>query len=470
MPLRNLSIIVLAFLISLACYLRASRNRYVASLTEAMNIVREEYVDEVDPRKLFEGAMDGMIGQLDEYSGYHPPDEYTQFQEDIDQRFVGIGIYLGYDAEKKRLYVIAPLTGTPAYKAGIKPDDTIVSIDGAKTAEMTMQEASAKIKGRAGTTVAMEVLHQGESAPVRVNVQRASIDVDSVLGDLKRSGKWVFRLAEHSRIGYIRIESFGERTASELRSALQTYGDGAQEVDALILDLRSNDGGLLDSAVEVCDLFLDDGVIVRTVGRNQVERDREVARRGVEFPLEKPLVVLVDRFSASAAEIVAACLQDHQRGAIIGQRSWGKGTVQNVIRMEGGQSAIRLTIARYFRPSGRNIHKAQGAKDEDDWGVSPDDGLAVALDENAYQQFRRERRERDQRTASGRMEWQPSEPPEDSPPPLPMPSSSEPPMPANLQELPAASGNSALLNDAQLRRAVEFLQEQVQKRAGPQRA
>ena len=460
MPLRNLTIIVLAFLISLACYLRASRNRYVTSITEAMNIVSEEYVDEVDSRKLFEGAMDGMIGQLDEYSGYHPPDEYTQFQEDIDQKFVGIGIYLGYDPEKKRTYVITPLTGTPAYEAGIKPDDTILSIDGFSTVEMTMQETSDKIKGRAGTTVTMEVLHQGEETPVKLTIKRASIDVDSVLGDLRGpGGKWVYRLAEHPPLGYIRIESFGERTADELRSALASCLQTSQAVDGLILDLRGNEGGLLDSAVEVCDMFIDDGVIVRTVGRHGRERDREVARRGVDIPPEVPIVVLVDRFSASASEIVAACLQDHHRAVVVGQRSWGKGTVQNVIRMEGGRSAIRLTIARYFRPSGRNIHKAQGAKDEDDWGVRPDSGWDIALDEAAYQQFRRERRERDQRTASGRMEWKPAEPPAE--PILPVAPSSDSPMPASLQDLPPASGDSALRSDPQLRRAVEALRQTI---------
>jgi carboxyl-terminal processing protease len=458
MPLRNLSIIVLAFLISLACYLRAARNRYVATITEAMNIVSQEYVDEVDPRKLFEGAMDGMIGQLDEYSGYHPPDEYAQFQEDIDQKFVGIGIYVGYDQEKKRIYVIAPLTGTPAYEAGIKPDDTIVSIDGTSTADMTMQAATAKIKGRAGTSVTMEVLHPGETTPVKLSVKRASIAVDSVLGDLRGpDNQWVYRLAEHPRLGYIRIESFGERTAEELRAALETYREQGQDVQGLILDLRGNEGGLLDSAVEVCDMFLDEGVIVRTVARNNIERDREVAHRGVEFPLATPMVVMVDRFSASASEIVSACLQDHQRAIVVGQRSWGKGTVQNVIRMEGGRSAIRLTIARYFRPSGRNIHKSQGAKDEDDWGVRPSEGFDLALNEDEYQRFRRERRERDQRTSSGRLEWAPVEPP-----PEPAPTPPAPPMPAGLQELPPASGASALTDDAQLRRAVEHLEQQIQ--------
>ncbi len=457
MPLRNLSIIVLAFVISLACYLRAARNRYVATITEAMNIVREEYVDEVDPRKLFEGAMDGMIGQLDEYSGYHPPDEYTQFQEDIDQQFVGIGIYLGYDEEQKRLYVIAPLTGTPAYEAGMKPDDTIVSIDGASTAKMTVSDASGKIKGRAGTTVAIEVLHQGETTPVKLTVKRASIAVDSVKGDLKDAGnQWVFRLAEQPRIGYIRVEAFGERTAEELKAALETYRQSGQEVEGLILDLRGNEGGLLDAAVEVCDLFLDEGVIVRTVGRNARERDRELARRGVEFPLATPMVVMVDRFSASAAEIVSACLQDHRRAVVVGQRSWGKGTVQNVIRMEGGRSAIRLTIARYFRPSGVNIHKMQGAKDSDDWGVRPSEGMEIVLDENAYQQFRQQRRERDQRTASGRMAWAPSSPPEGSPEPMPPPM---PPMPGASEAVPPATGDSALLHDAQLKRAVEHLRK-----------
>ena len=471
MPLRNLSIIVLAAVVSLACYLRASRNRYVDTITEAMNIISDEYVDEVDQRKLFEGAMDGMVSQLDEYSGYHPPEEYEQFREDIDQQIVGIGVFVEFNAEQKKLVVVAPLVGTPAFEAGVKPGDVIVAIDGASTAKLSLNEATNKIKGRAGTKVQLELLHAGDQTPVKLDIMRASIAIDSVLGDLRGpDGKWTFRLAESPRIGYIRLNSFGERTASELRSALGSFRHSGQEVEGLILDLRGNEGGLLDAAVEVCDMFLDEGLIVRTVGRNNLNRDEAIATRGVEFSPELPLVVMVDRFSASASEIVAACLQDHQRAAVIGQRSWGKGTVQNVIRMEGGRSAIRLTIARYLRPSGKNIHKHRDAKDSDDWGVRPDPGQEINLTQEEYERFRRGRNQRDTLTSSGKLAW-PGAPRQ----PAPAPGSSPPPAPPSPEaETGSAAapptGESALDDDPQLRRAVEELLKKIHGDGTPRRA
>jgi carboxyl-terminal processing protease len=464
MPLRNLSIIVLAAIVSLACYLRASRNRYVDTITEAMNIISDEYVDEVDQRKLFEGAMDGMVSQLDEYSGYHPPEEYEQFREDIDQQIVGIGVFVEFNAEQKKLVVVAPLVGTPAYEAGVKPGDVIVSIDGVSTADLTLNQATNKIKGRAGTAVQLELLHVGEQTPVKLAIKRASIAIDSVLGDLRGpDGKWTFRLAESQRIGYIRVSSFGERTAGELRSALAGFRASGQEVEGLILDLRGNEGGLLDAAVEVCDMFLNEGLIVRTVGRNNANRDESTATRGVEFSPELPLVVMVDRFSASASEIVAACLQDHQRAVVIGQRSWGKGTVQNVIRMEGGRSAIRLTIARYLRPSGKNIHKHRDAKDGDDWGVRPDPGQEINLTQEEYERFRRGRNQRDSLSSSGKLVW-----PGATAKSAEASSSPGPPMPPSPQPesgsaaAPPPTGESALDDDAQLRRAVDELLKKIQ--------
>lgn len=468
MPLRNLSIIILAAIVSLACYVRAARNRYVGTLAEAMNIISQEYVDEVDQRKLFEGAMEGMVSQLDEYSGYHPPDEYTQFQEEIGQEFVGIGVLIDYDAEKKELTVDAPLPGTPAYEAGVKAGDIIVSIDGHRTSELTLNEAIDKIKGRAGTRVRLEVLHEGESTPVKLDVKRASIAVDSVQGDLRGvDGKWTYRLAEHPQVGYIRVKTFGERTVDELRQALATLGENERAVEGLILDLRGNEGGLLDAAVEVCDMFLHEGTLVRTVGRRDYEGEVHEASPGVEVNPKLPLVVLVDRYSASASEIVAACLQDHRRAIIAGQRSWGKGTVQHVIRMEGGRSALRLTVARFVRPSGKNIHKSRDAKDSDPWGVSPDRG-DIPLTDAEYERLRRNRAQRDVLTSSRKLVWPGSGEPK---PPSARPSPPIPPPDADVAEAtPPPTGESALADDPQLRQAVETLQREAKGHKLPRQA
>lgn len=468
MPLRNLSIIILAAIISLACYVRAARNRYVGTLAEAMNIISQEYVDEVDQRKLFEGAMEGMVSQLDEYSGYHPPDEYSQFQDEIGQKFVGIGVLIDYDAEKRELTVDAPLPGTPAFEAGIKAGDVIVSIDGHSTSDLTLTEAIDKIKGRAGTRVRLEVLHEGESTPVKLDVTRASIAVDSVQGDLRGiDGKWTYRLAAHPRLGYIRVKTFGERTVDELRQALASLGENGREVEGLILDLRGNEGGLLDAAVEVCDMFLHEGTIVKTVGRRDYEGEEHEASPGVEVNPKLPLVVLVDRYSASASEIVAACLQDHRRAIIAGQRSWGKGTVQHVIRMEGGRSALRLTVARFVRPSGKNIHKSRDAKDSDPWGVSPDGG-DIPLTEAQYERLRRNRSERDALTSSGKLVW-PA--PQEPGPQTARPSPPSPPPDSDVAEtMSPPTGESALSEDPQLRQAVEMLKREAKRKNLPRQA
>jgi carboxyl-terminal processing protease len=453
MPPRNVSIILLTIAISLTCYLRASRNRYVESVAEAMNVISREYVDEVDQRKLFEGAMDGMVGQLDEYSGYHPPEEYEQFQEDIDQEFVGIGVVVEYDAQAKRLSIVHPLVGTPAYRAGVKPGDVIREIDGQRTDAMNQREATRRIKGPAGTKVRLVLERAGSPEPIRLEIERASIAVDSVLGDLRDpDGKWVFRLAEQPQVGYIRVTSFGERTAEELRTALATLRDAA-DIKGLVLDLRGNEGGLLESAVEVCDMFLDSGVIVKQVGRHGVLRKTDSATAGTEIDRSLPIIVLVDRFSASASEIVAACLQDHGRARVGGQRSWGKGTVQNVVHLEGGRSALRLTIARFVRPNGKNIHKQLEASDADDWGVRPEPELELVLTEDQYRRFRKARWERDRLTSSGLLTAGEAA----SSPPAKALRHPQPPGAEIQASQSEPDGRSGLEEDPQLRKAVAVL-------------
>ncbi|MFN0020382.1 MAG: S41 family peptidase [Pirellulaceae bacterium] len=489
MPLRNLTIIMFALLLSFACYTRASRNRYAATLLDAMNVISSDYVDDVEPRKLFEGAMDGMVGQLDPYSGYSPPEEYQQFQEQMDQGFVGIGVFVDIDSKNKRLTITSPLVGSPAFKAGIKSGDVIMAIDGIDTTGMTLKESTSHIKGRAGTIVNLSVLHLGEAAPVDIPVERAEIPIESVYGDIRgQDGKWIFHLQEKTNIGYIRIHTFGERTATETQAALESFSEPGQGVDALILDLRGNAGGLLNAAIDICDLFLDDGVIVSTKGRNNLERSRTEANPGMNISPDIPMVVLVDKYSASASEIVAACLQDHQRAAVVGQRSWGKGTVQNIIKLEGGKSALRLTVARYSRPSGKNIHKGADAKETDDWGVSPDAGLAVNLTNDQFEAWVKARRQRDIMTYSGqakssvappaekskeattneekKKEATKSDPETKSPdssvgPPTPPP---DEPEPKDIKAEPAS------YNDLQLQKAIEYLQEKLLKASEPRPA
>jgi carboxyl-terminal processing protease len=394
-PSRNLLVLTLAVMVSVACYAKAAHNRYVAMLAEAMGLIEENYVEPVDSRALFEGAMSGMIGSLgDQHSVYIPPRAYMEFQEGLDQEFGGVGIVVEVDPKSKFLTVMSPLVNTPAYEAGIQAGDVILKINGKSTRDMELPDAVEVMRGKPGTPVNLTI-RRGEEETLEFRVLRANIPVESVLGDTRKpDGSWNYFLEEHPQIGYIRVTTFGDHTVGELEKALAQLGD--HPIEALILDLRDNAGGYLSAAVSVSDMFLDRGRIVSTQGRVGIDREPyEAIATNDLFPNDKPIAVLVNRQTASASEIVAAALQDHGRAAVAGVRSWGKGTVQNVIPMEGGESALKLTTAKYLRPSGKNIHRSQDAPETAEWGVSPNEGLEVAVADETLEKLYRLRRQRD---------------------------------------------------------------------------
>jgi carboxyl-terminal processing protease len=405
MPRRNLTIIVLAAAVSLFSYDRAMRSRYSGVFGEALRRIRGHYVEQIDERKLFDAAMDGMIrSELDPYSAYINPDAYNQFKVAIDQRFGGVGVEVMMDPDTDRLTIASPLVGTPAYKAGAQAGDTIVAIDGVTTKGLQLENAVGLLRGKPGTDVTMTVLHAGETEPVDLHITRANIDIESVLGDTHRDdGTWNFFLADDERIGYIRLVNFGEETVAEIERVLTSED---HPVEAWILDLRGNPGGLLSAAVDICDMFIDKGTIVSTLGRDKVELEKFTASPdNTIVPKDVPLVILVDEGSASASEIVAACLQDHKRAIVIGERTWGKGTVQSIVDLEGGKSALKITIATYWRPSGKNIHRleADRTKDENgEWGVRPNDGFEVPMTDDERRAYYIWRRERDVIRVPGR--------------------------------------------------------------------
>ena len=395
MPPRNLLVILCALVISLACYAKAPHSREARTLVRAMNIISERYVEPVEKKDLFENAMNGMVQRLDQHSGYITPERYRELKASLEQEFGGIGIIVDGPPRSKRLKVVSPLVGTPAYEAGIRADDVILAIDGTSTEDMALEDAVPKMRGPEGSKVKLTILHVGEEDPVEIAVRRGTIQTDSVLGDTRRhDDSWNFVLESEPRIGYIRITSFGDRTLTELETAIKFNG---RAVEAVILDLRGNAGGLLNAAVATCDMFLERGRIVSTRSRGAATNIHD-ATAGTRVASDVPMVVMVDRLSASASEIVAACLKDHKRAVVCGQRTWGKGSVQNIIELEGGDSALKLTTATYWRPNGKNIHRATreySERDEQDWGVRPTPGLEVILTDEQLRRLWEARRTRD---------------------------------------------------------------------------
>ena len=353
--------------------------------------IERNYVNEVDREDLIEAAIDGMVSRLDRYSSYIDDQEIEGFTRELESEFGGIGIQVAVDPQTGRLTVISPLPGTPAYQAGVLAGDAIAEIDGTPTDGYDVTDAVAAIKGPIGEPVVLGVIHPGERDVTQIRVVRDVVRVATVLGDrYDAAGKWVFLLPGDGKLGYVRLTHFSRRTDAELTEALDALG--AAGARGFILDLRGNPGGLLTQAAAVANLFLSDGTIVSTAGRNVSEQTFEATAPGTR---DLPMVVLVDRFSASASEIVAAALQDHDRAAVVGERTFGKGSVQNVIDLGAGRSALKLTTAKYLRPSGKNIHRFPDAGDEDEWGVSPDEGLGVRFTPQQFIAQRKNRRERD---------------------------------------------------------------------------
>jgi carboxyl-terminal processing protease len=342
--------------------------------------------------------MEGMMASLgDDYSFYMPPMAQNELNEQLDAKFGGIGVEISLDPKTRELLVLSPLYDSPAYKAGVLPGDKVLQINHRSTHGMSLKDASELLRGNLGETVTLTVLHPGKSKPCDLEITRAEIHVDTVLGDTHDAkGKWNYLLPGTDKIGYLRIASFSTDTAVELERALTTLTE--QKMKGLVLDLRDDPGGLLPAACGICDLFLKKGAtIVTTRGRDKTTiLDAFMASGSGRFT-DFPLAVLVNQYSASASEIVAACLQDNHRTVVIGQRTYGKGTIQQIIDLEKDCGALRLTTASYWRPSGKNIHRKHGAAESEEWGVQPDPGYKVVVDGDDLTKLRLWRMHRDVR-------------------------------------------------------------------------
>ncbi len=318
----------------------------IKTFNEVFDLVKKNYVDEVDPRLLIQGAINGMIKTLDPHSAFMNPDMYKDLEVETKGHFGGIGIEI--TLLKDVLTVVSPIEDTPAYNAGIKTGDQIIKIDGKSTKDITIMEAVQKMRGPKGTKVTITIMREKMDKPKDFVLTRAVIQIRSVKSK-----------TFENNIGYIRIASFHERTADDLRKALKEVAGKLQPMKGLVLDLRNDPGGLLVQAIEVSDMFIKSGIIVSTRGRTKSMESKIMAKdNGNEITC--PIVVLVNEGTASAAEIVAGALQDSGRALIAGTQTFGKASVQTIIPLENG-SALKLTTARYYTPKGRSI-QAEGIK------------------------------------------------------------------------------------------------------------
>jgi carboxyl-terminal processing protease len=351
----------------------------IGQLSRVLVLIENEYVDAVDRDRLLAGAIKGMVAELDPHSSYLPPRDFTVLQDDTRGEFAGIGVEV--DFRNDRVTVISPIEGSPAYRAGVRAGDSILSIDGSSVQGKNASDLVKLMRGPAGTTVRIAVRRPGEDSILRFSMARQVIEVSSVLGaDLE------------GQIAYLRIKQFQSKTPTELLEAIARVRRAMGGISGVILDLRNNPGGLVAAASAVADEFLSGGTVYSTRHRGQVVD--EVVAGGSGALQEQPMVVLVNEFSASASELLAGALQDHRRASVVGARTFGKGSVQSIIDLPGG-GGLRLTTMRYYTPAGRAIQVA---------GITPDLLVDSALASSAGVTVVREHDLENHLPSEGRLE------------------------------------------------------------------
>ena len=316
---------------------------------EVLEKIQKEYVDEIDQSDVMDSAINGVLQSLDPYSAYMSPELFKSMQTESKGEFGGLGIEIGMEAGVVK--VISPIADTPAEKVGIKAGDYIVRINNEQVQGKTLMEAVKLMRGPVGSSIKLTVRRKGIKKPLTFNIKRQIIEVKSVESKI---------LGKQKNIGYIRLKSFNENSDKQFIKEIKSY-EKQKELVGYIIDLRNNPGGLLTQAISITDFFLEEGEIVSTKGR-QVSETRKFFARAGDGIKGKPIIVLINNGSASASEIFAGALKDHKRAIIIGENSYGKGSVQSIIPLNNG-GGIRLTISKYYLPSGKSISEV---------GVSPD--------------------------------------------------------------------------------------------------
>ena len=314
---------------------------------EVLEKINKQYVDEIDQSEGMDSAINGLLQSLDPYSSYMSPEIFQEMQTETSGEFGGLGIEVSMEAGVVK--VITPIDDTPASKAGIKAGDYIVKIDNVQVQGKSLSEAVDLMRGLVGTEIELTVRRRGEKKALTFKITREIIEIQSVKSDLLENN-----------IGYIRLTSFNDNSSDQIKEKIKKLKEN-ENLKAFILDLRNNPGGLLTQAIKISDFFLDNGEIVSTKSRKKSENRKWFARKG-DITDGKTLVVLINYGSASASEIVAGALKDHKRAIILGENSYGKGSVQSIIPLKN-KGAIRLTVAKYYLPSGKSISEV---------GVRPD--------------------------------------------------------------------------------------------------
>lgn len=370
--------------------LRQARKQMPPVINEAMEQIRKHYVEEItDQDQLTVAALQGVVGNLDRYSSYIDPRALEDMMINTSGQLIGIGAAL--ELADGKLLVRIPLIGSPAEAAGLKRGDQIKAIDRTALADIPedarLQDAVTRIRGKAGEVVELEIASADSGETKNIQITRRPIKLISVTGTRRsENGKWTYHVPGKPEIGYLRIISLTKNTPEEFRRAIGTLR--ADGLKGLIIDLRNTGGGLLSSAIEVADMFLDDGVILEVRGRGNEDKTFEADQRQVLEGV--PIVVLVNRVTASAAEILGGSLADRQRATVIGERTLGKGTVQALFPLQSG-GAIKLTTARYYLPSGADLEKPIDPDENDSWGVNPTPEFTVKLsgqERKAFTEYR----------------------------------------------------------------------------------
>jgi carboxyl-terminal processing protease len=385
---RNLLIIAIVVPGCLLACAAQDRTGQGKRFAEVIYRIDKGYFRNIDSEHLFQAAMEGVFRKLDDRSEFIEPSKLRNYERDFKKEFAGIGVELDAELSSGDIVVVAPVYGGPAWQAGIRSGDRIVSVEGIETSGRNLSEIVAQFRGEVGSQVDLCIRKQGvglndRSAIQDITISRQNITIESVRGDRRLpSGKWDWWLEGDPTIAYLRISHFSKRTDAEVAALIEKLVF-KQPPKGLVIDLRGNSGGILEGGIALCDLFLEDGLIAAVTNdrlnrSNRKQLQQKWTATAGQVLKGVPIAVLVDEFTASVAEIVAACLQDHKRATIVGSRTFGNASIQTITALSSGPGAIQLTTNEYQRPSGTSLHRLSTSTGSDAWGVRPDSNFAFS--------------------------------------------------------------------------------------------